>query len=207
MEVEAGQHAQFERFRVGGRQVGRKSAAGAGTRLRSAGREHVAGREFASREPAESTERISRAAAQDRRHVDPAGDRDVDAGARPHEIEAEPIVRAHREGFVARLRLAVELRRRFRPGDSDDGGLAEEKLGPEQGRFQHRRARVIADEEIGRAQAVLIEPPRDRNADVVIAGPAGVLHAGSEARLDHLNGHGAPPRDAGCSRRDRHEKP
>src|SRR2546427_1315049 len=91
---------------------------------------------------------------------------------------------------------------------NDEGAAVIEStlLGPEQRAFDDGRTFVVADQQVCEHQALLVERTRQRNAQVVVAGAAGVLHAGREAGLEHFNRHGALSGAVGCSRPGRPDR-
>ena len=192
MPIEAGHHAQ-----LGGR-AGRATQSwrdGAPLRRASARaeRKFVAGRQFAPLMAAERAERVGRPRPENHGHVDAAGNGDIGARARLQKIERERLTFLHREGGPRRARRAVDFGRQFRAGYGDRRVRGELQLGPEKGRLENGRVLRIADEQVGGAQRQAIHAAGDGNADVVIAGPAEILHGGGQTGLDDFNGHGAPP--------------
>ena len=74
------------------------------------------------------------------------------------------------------LLLAVELERQIGAGDGDHGVLLELERRPAEGRLEHRRALVVADEQVGGAEGVVVERARGRHAEVVQPEAPRVLH-------------------------------
>ena len=158
---------------------------------------------------AERPQRIGRAAAEHHRHVDAAGHGQAGARAALHVFEAQRAARLDAQCHVAGLDHAVDLRLHLGAGHGDQRLGMEQQLRAEQGAFERRGAFVVADQQVGRAQRVLVERAGRRDADAVITGPAGILHRGGESGLDDLDGgagvsrHGAPRPMNGCTRPDR----
>ncbi len=137
------------------------------SRARVADRQDVAFADRAPLEAADHAERVGRAAAEHDRHVDAAGDRDVRAGAGAQEVEREHLPRLDGERGPAGLLLAVELERQVGAGDGDHGVLLELERRPAERRLEHGRALVVADEQVGGAEGVVVERARGRHAEVV----------------------------------------
>ncbi len=200
VKVDARQHTQ-DHFLVEHRQqcgLHRATRAGGGGRYTHG--QSVAGQQLASVEAAECAQAVGRAAAKHHRHVDAAGHGDAHARAELHEVEAEPVAGLHRECGIAWHLIAVELDLRVGAGHGHQRGCVELQLGTEQRAFDDGRTFVVADQQVCEHQALLVERTRQRNAQVVVAGAAGVLHAGREAGLEHFNRHGALSGAVGCSR-------
>jgi hypothetical protein len=207
MKVDARQHAQRHFLAQHGQQRGIDLAARPGLGRRRADWQPVAGQQLAAVEAAERTQPVGRAAAQHHRHVDAAGHGNAHARAELHEVEAERVAGLHRERFVARHFVAVELDLGVGPRHRHQRGRVEAQLGAEQRAFDDGRAFVVAHQQVRQHQALLVERARQRNAEVVVAGAARVLHAGRQAGLEHFNRHGALSAVVGCSHRGRPKIP
>ena len=168
----------------------------------------ISGLQAASFDAADGGAHVRRPAAEKRGHVDPAGDGEIGAHAKPGPREGDDVARAHADRLPHRQRVAVERRAEVAAGDGDDvvGGRAqlaaeEEDLEAGIARIaanQVAAAGVVADEEIGDPQREAVEGARGGHAGVEIAGPAQVLDR-------RLRPAARSPRTSGDPRLDRLE--
>ncbi len=207
--IEARQHAQFGFARERrAHRIGQRRAF-AGRALRRADRQRVALLQTSALVAADRAERIRRAAAEHDGHVDAARDREIRTRALLHVVERQRAARADTQRDVARLRRAVDARRHLGARHRDQRVAAKQQLRAEQRAFEDGRVLVVADEQVRRAQRELIERAGRRDADVIVAVTAGVLHGRREARLhdldrvERISWHPAPRRENGCTRADR----
>src|ERR1700726_964647 len=98
-----------------------------------------------------STRPLSRAAAEDERHVDPARDGDIAARTLSEHTERERLSCPYPERGPGQARRAVELRRQFGAGYRDGGVGGEAKLWAHESGFEPGIALIVADQQIGGA--------------------------------------------------------
>ncbi|MCY1434032.1 hypothetical protein D9M71_500770 [compost metagenome] len=201
--IETGNHPQADLATHLDMQRARQRQAFVAAAARLAQRQDVARLQAPAAESANGAQAIGGAAAQHFGHIDAAFDGDVAARSGLDEVEAEHLPGTHAEGGVTGHFGAVHARSHGGAADGDQGVALELQLRTEQRAFEQRGGRRVAHQQVGGAQGVLVERPGRRDAQVVIAFAAGVLHRGGEAGLEHLNRHGAPPAGAACSLADR----
>ncbi len=176
--------------------------------LHGRGRGRPQGQQVALRQPSslQATDRpqtVGRTAAQHLGHRDAAVDGEIATGAGTDEIEPQDLAGANPEGSIQRHLRALQTRRHARPAHGHQGVALELQLRPQQRALQHGGGRCVAHQQVGSAQGILVERAGRRDAQVIVAFAAGVLHRGGEAGLEHLNRHAVPPADVACSLADR----
>ncbi|MCY1433193.1 hypothetical protein D9M71_492150 [compost metagenome] len=136
---------------------------------------------------AQGAQGIGRTTAQHDWHIDATGHGDIGAGTDFREIEAQHLPGAYRKRRIVGHLHTVKPRGHVRTADSHQGVDGEFQFRPQQRAFQCRRPRRVADQAVGRAQGVLVQRPRGRDAEVVIAFAAKVLHRGGQAGFEYLD--------------------
>ena len=111
--------------------------------------------------------------------------------------------RRHGQRHVAGHGLAIDLRRHGGAGHGDQRGAVEQQFRAQQRAFQHRRVLGIAHQQVGRRQRVLVQRARRRNAQVIVALAALVLHRGGQSGLEDFDvgsvSHVASPAGGRCT--------
>ena len=196
-------HADLELGRAGPAAAPRARSARPAPSPERPERQLVAGLQRAALEAAERAERIGRAAAEHHRHVDAAGDRDVEPRAAPSGSRRTARRRpSRRTTSSARRASPSTFGASSAPVTATTASSREPQLRPHEDALEHGGALVVADQQVGGARARTgpcrptagcrggSSPARPRSWTVV-ASPG----------LMHLNRHGAPPAAARCSRR------
>ena len=137
--------------------------------------------------PTKRAQGVSGATAEHHRHINAAGHRQVSPCAGLGKFETQHLPGTHLERGVLMHHFTVKARRHERAAECHQRILLEFQFRPDQGAFQARRTDRIAHQMVGRAQRVLVQRPRRRNAQVVITFAAKVLHRGGEAGFEDFD--------------------
>ncbi|MNP32369.1 hypothetical protein D3C76_1255460 [compost metagenome] len=138
-------------------------------------------------EPAQGTQRIGGAAAEHLRYIDTTSHCQVGTRACGGETEAQHLPGAHGKRGVRALLAAIEQRRHLCTAHRHQRILLKLQLRPHQCALQACGASRVAHQVVGRTQGVLIERARGRDAQVVVAFAAQVLHRGGQAGFEYLD--------------------
>ncbi|MNZ95107.1 hypothetical protein D3C78_1142390 [compost metagenome] len=138
-------------------------------------------------EATQCTQRIGGAAAEHLGYIDTAGHRQVGPGACGREAETQHLPGTYGKCRVRALLTAIEQRRHLRPANRHQRILLELQLRPHQRTLEARGAGRVAHQVVGRPQGVLIEGAGRRDAQVVVAFAAQVLHRGSQPGFEYLD--------------------
>ena len=166
-------------------------------------REDVTGRERPALIAAEAAGQMRRPAAEDRRHVDAAGNGQVRPRSARADADPEPRSARHPERRVRRDQVIADGDDEVGATQGDRPVLLELELGPAQGDLERRRRWFIADERVGGPMCARVHRARDRHAAFLPAPAAAVLHGGQQSWSDDVQratchgilftGAGAPP--------------
>ena len=148
-------------------------------------RQYVTGIQLLAVEAADGAQAVERAAAQHFGHVNAAVDGNVGTGAQGHHAEADGAAGSHFKGGVGGLFFAVNDGHHFGAGYRNHGIAVKAQYRSHQSAFQYGGGFVVADQEIGGAEGILIHRAGRRNAQMVITLAALVLNGGGQAGFEN----------------------
>ena len=149
--------------------------------------QHIARAQRAAIVPAEFAVDKGRRAAHDLRHLDATRHEQVGAHTRPGRTQFQHVARYGVHYAVGRHGLAVELRLHIGTREAEGHGRTEAVAAAAHGHLDARRIRVIAEQAVADAEAVVIHGTAGRHADRPIAEHAfSVLHRALDAAVEHL---------------------
>ena len=176
----------------------------AGRRGCRTARQAVARRERTAAEATHRARQMRRAAAQHRRRIEPAGDREVRARAAQPAAETQRRASRDDERLSRAEGALVNGDLEFRAGDRHQPFVLEHELGTDKRDFECRRIGRIAGHRVRNPMRDGVHRPRDRHPERLEPPAAPILNGRQESRLRHANGRHVRPRArAGRTRRDR----
>ena len=156
------------------------------------GGERVAFCQLAAFQAADAAFHIGGAAAQHGRGGNAAAHSQVTAQTRRNHADFQCTACLRQQRRVIGHGYAVQRSRAFRPGQRKDGVRLKSQCRAAQGGFQHRRARVIADQSVGKVVGVAVCRAAAAVALRCIPHPARVLHSGQGDGVQYCDAHTVP---------------
>ena len=166
-------------------------------RRRLAKAEFVAVAQRSPVDPAERAAQIRRAASEDFRDVDASRERDVGATPSFGPAESERDSGRCEHGAPAAQRHRVDRRGEVGAADRDQRRLVELERGPDQRRFEARRAFFVSDEEVGEPKRHCVHRAADRHGIPLHVRAAEVLHGRLEPATHDSRAHARPIPEVG----------